>query len=956
MKSAIDLAIRSKPPVIKPIPGDILNLPGNLVSLVVTNWLGIQLRKPPPKAPAKRLTQQRKGGKTVNVEPPPPEPELQGPFLVFITDYPRTVEQFQDVLAQQAPIYCHLTIDGGPPVTDKKNSAAVNPATNFENDLKEVLSSEMKFFTIKISSETPMEQQLMEIIQQIHSVYNGYVEYRREFVDTCYITLPTYPKEPILFPLLPAEKPQKSTRDSGRGSISLAGLASSQPQNPIVATDALNAAYKSMILSEIESFIRTSAQPCFSTHFQHYAEIFPAFPLPASLAQVLAIRPNSKAKEIFLMRRAADRNNVPYDTIFRVHIRKKFEEMIGYSIGERNQKEYLAFEILPNVIAPLSEQFSEFKMAEFGGKILLAFYHKIPEDLPILERHDTYELPTYVGFGKWFDEHGPFTHEVKDIKIPKDVGVSTGGSSLFMGMESDQTTSIATHYFCESGLRVVTYQPKTENGMLEDLHFHLSYCQNERFAFKMSQRPSPTTGEEEEEDSVETLTSIRGVLSKNTEFYFDHSSDKANFIMTYKNTRVEFDILKHICIISGIEGESHRIITPDGKLIKYCPNPIIYHSDGTIATKIRDKWKMVDSEGIGYVKRDGKWLLEPKFNETSTTISTYFTSRKVTNRSDGLSTIDDNGEITLIFPDETKYNMKTHTFYHSKIPSVSVNERVITIDSKEFTAEFANNCDCSFTLKNQDCTISFNEDLRHLLIQYGQFCNVMTIVDLLTGNIAHVGARRFVYYLTEDWKWNLGRQLCSKKDMLQHFQDGDFIDRIQAIEKVDKEEIETIITNGHKPRLFIVEKDFNDFNVFELLDDSVYKTIADQAINQPKKNTEKDLTLWFNTKPKSFREIKILPKITSEMAKQAEEVVQKENEIQINQKVARISAIDPKWRVAEAQQLKEEEEMINLYQKYGIDQNFDVKTVSINITDNQIFEEEEEEANDEYLEEEEYSS
>ena len=258
------------------------------------------------------------------------------------------------------------------------------------------------------------------------------------------------------------------------------------------------------------------------------------------------------------------------------------------------------------------------------------------------------------------------------------------------------------------------------------------------------------------------------------------------------------------------------------------------------------------------------------------TIETYFTSRKVISRSDGLSIIEDDDDATLIFPDGTKYNKKKKMFTHKKLPSIIVDNGSITIDSKEFIAAFGENRDCSLALKNHNCTISFNEELRQLYINFGQAGNVMTMVDLLTGSIAHVGAKRFVYYLSDDWKWVLGKQLCSKKEIIQHFQDGDFIERVQTLDKIDKDEIENIISNGHTPRLFIVEKDFNDFNVFELIDDNTFKTISEQSINWSQKNDIYQ-TLWFDTKPKSFREIIVLPKITSDIIQKVEKAMEKEN-------------------------------------------------------------------------------
>lgn len=920
MKSAIDLAIKGKPPVIKPIQGDVLNMPGNLLSLVVSNWLNSQLRKPPPKAPSKRPTSARKNIKAnPSLDLTTGEPTVKGPFIVFILDYPRTVEQYQDVIVNyHAPIYCHLSIDSGPPlITDRKANTA-NLYQNISIELKQALQSELVFFDINMNLETPFEQQLRDIIPQLYSVFNGSNDYKSFYSDACYVTIPPYPEQPILMPILPAEKPGKNRLSDGtKGSAPMAS-AVLQMQPPLIHMDALKIVFKALVLSEINNFIKSSALPYFSTNFKHYAEKFPKFPLPASLAQDLAIRPNLKAKEIFLMRNAADRNNMDYETIFRVLMKKKFEEVIGYKVTDRNVKEFLTLEILPNVIAHLSEEFSEFKAFEFGGKLLLAFYHKIPDNLPIHEFNDTYHLPTYCGFGKFYKEHGPYPSEPNDKNHPNDIGINVGRSDLFVEMDSDETKTTSTHYFCESGLRVVTYQPQIGNGYLEKLHFNLSYCQNERFSFILSQNPMPPSNEEEEEDSVETITSIRGVLSKNTEFFFDHSNEKVHFIIERKNIKIEFNITNQTVVISGLEGESHRIITSNGSLIRYTPLPTIYYPDGSISQLFRDDWRMVGSNGKGYVKRGDKWFYEPKYDTTSNTISTHFTTRKVTNRSDGFSIIEDDKDVTLAFPDGTKYNKNTKTFTCKKLPAVTVNNGSITVDFKEFVAVFGEKKDCSMTMKNQNCTVTFNEELRHLLIVFGQAGIAMTMIDLLTGSIAHVGSKRLVYYLSDEWKWILGKQLCSKKEIIQHFQEGDFIERVQPIEKIEREEIENIISNGHNPRLFIVDKDFDDFNVFELLDDNAFKTISEQSMNYSPKNTEKFQTLWFDTKPKSFREVIILPKITNEITQKVEKIMEEEKIIQDNNSKAKLSTTDPKWRDAEQKQEDEEEQMKKLYEKYEI--------------------------------------
>ena len=916
MKQAIDLALKSKPPLIKPIPGDIMNLPGNLVSLVVVNWLAVQLRKPPPKAPQKRGNASRKGSRTAQPEiPAKTEPEHKGPFIVFITDYPRSVEQYKEVIDQQAPIVCHININGGTMYVDKKASNSQNSLT-FAHDLKKALSDRMKFFEVKYGSDIPVDQQFKDVIQNIYSVYNGYVEYKNIFSNTCYVNIPSYPKEPILLPQLPPEKPVRQRVDKS-------GAPPPPPTPPpFYQTDALKAAYKSMLFTEIDEHLKKNFTPYFSSSFQHYAENFPAFPLPAKLAQILSIIPDFRSNEIFLMRGAADRNGIDFDIIFRVMVKKKVEEMIGYSIGQRNYKEYFKIEILPNIIGPLFEQFSEFKYTEYAGKLILVFYQKFPHRLQVLKREDSFSLPIYTGFGKWYDSKGPFSSDAIDINFPKDIGINVGNENVFMGLEFDTTKRSSTHYFCESGLEIVTYKPKVSHNLLENLIFYLTFCQTQKFSFRISQHPPTLPPEEEEDDIPETSLFIRGVICKNIEFCFDYETEKINFSVIRKQSKIEIDIVNKVVIISGVPGERHRVYTQNGKVIKYAPDPIIYSSDGSITHRIRGGWKMVDAEGKGYIKRNGKWYLEPKFDVTSNTKSTYFTKRKVTNRTDGLTYIEDEdeNEDTFVFPDGTRFNKLTNTFYHKKIPSVKIDDKKIIIEAKEFTIELSNNSNCTFTLKNQESVISYTDDDRHLLIQYGTSGNILTLIDLLSGYLVNLCSRRLLYYLSEDWKWKVGKMLCSKKEMLQHFHVGDHLERIQEVKKLETEEIESIISTGQSPRIFIVEKDFNDFNVHELLTDASYKIIYDHAINQSNNNqNETNITLWYDTKPRSFRELRVLPKITPEIEKEVEDALQKENMIKVDQKEASDYAVDPKWRTIENDQVIEEDNMKELYEKFGID-------------------------------------
>lgn len=926
MKTAIDLAIRGKPPLIKPIQGDILNMTGNLLSLVVSNWLSAQLRKPPPKAPQKRVAPIRKNGKNVtNPEPTPVEPTMQGPYIIFLLDYPKNSDQFYDVIVNyHAPIPCHLSIEGPiQTITDKKGNVAITiPPINLGLELQRNLSSELELLNINMNIETPFEDQLKEQLRKIYSIYNAFIEYKKCFSDTCFVTIPTYPPKPIQIPILPLDKPLKSSRatDGNKGlaiSVQAQGSTLSNSQGSSYQTSSLKAAFQKMIMTDINSYLDKSSRPFFSKEYRHHSEIFPRFPLSLSMSNNLSIRPDFKSNEIFLMRNAAYRNMVDFDCISRVLLKKKFEEMIGYRINERNAKEFLSVDVLSNVFGPLIDQFSEYKTMTFAGKLLLAFFHRIPTNLPVIEETDSYTLSTYVGFGQWFKEHQEFDSSPICLNSSNDIGINVGSNDLFMGMESNKTMRNSTHYFCESGLQVNTYPAIVNNGILSKLHFNMSFLKKLRFSFEMSQNPIPSMNEEEE-DAVETLMTIKGVLSNDLELLINNSNDKMEFIIEYKKSKVVFDIANHLVILNGVEGESRRIITPSSRLIRYTPNPTVYHPDGSISRFIQNIWEMIDSDGKGYIKKDSTWYLQPKLNAESKSESRYFTKRKITNRTDGLSIVEDENERIVVFTDGTKYNQTTRTYSHDDLPSVSIHDETITVESDEFKVSFAPNCDINFSLKQQDFAILFNEEQRQIQIHHSQNLGVLTMIDLLTGTIANIGLKRYVYYLSEEWKWHFGRQLCSRKEIIQYFQNGDFYEKVQNVDKIDSEEIESIISNGHKPRLFVVDKEFDDFHLYELLDDLDYKNIIDASTDYSDKSNPIEMTLWFDTNPKSFREISKLEKISEEDQITVERIINQEIEIQKNRQVIQESTVDPKWRIAEQELDEEEKKMQKLYEDFGI--------------------------------------
>lgn len=910
MKQAIEIAARGKPPIIKLTSPDLFSMNGNLVSTVVNNWTELQLKKPPPKTPTKKPPVKKGKGPQSQMETQPQTPvvENHGPYIIFIADYPKTINQLREMI-NSCPVLCQITIDGGQPSAGKKGSA---PPPVPSIDWQPILEAELPFITIDTQADTQFDTMIVDLVETVKKLYNSYFEFKDYFYDHRFLTIPRYPRVPISLPTLAPERPIP-TKTPPKGSLQQA------LELPVVPTfDALQEAFKVTVMNMLDDFDKQTTHVFTTETFQHYAETLPKFPLPAFLAHILSEIPNFRDPFIYLMRNTSYRTSIPYETIYEVLMKQKFEDMIGYEVTERNVYEKIPLEYLSNQVAPLSVQYSNYKYIEFGGKILLAFFNRIPSQFPLYDQEDIYDLPVVCGFGKWVKGHPCDKTDLDERPEPGiEIGVNTTFIDDFYDINEDTTSSTVTRYFDESGLRIDTYPIVFENNLIEELSFIIANGQSERFSFHITQKNAPME-EEEEEIQVDTHTTIRGILGPECEFYFEHSLDKAKFSLMTRTARVDLEPIQKHAIITGAKNETHRLITMEGKLIVFGQYPTIYSTDGSIEIYKKGIWHLYDKDGNVYIKKKGEWFVDPDEKITYECVSTHFTSRKVINYSNGLTFIEDDDDTIVRFPNGTRYSRANKTFYHDNLPDICIKDDKIIVETSECTATLTDEMDCTLDMKNNNCSISYKEEYRHMLINFGQFKNAMTMIDLMTGSIVNVGTRRFVYYLTEEWKWAIGRQLCSKKEIIQHFQDGDIFDRIQHVDEVEKDDIVQIIKNGHKPRLFIIEKEHGDMQMYELLDQTTYKAFNDQALKH-KTVEEGNATLWFDTKPKSYRNFVIHPKIPDDLRNKVNESIENEKCSQELRVQTLQNVIDPKWKELERQQNEKENELLELYQKFSID-------------------------------------
>ena len=76
------------------------------------------------------------------------------------------------------------------------------------------------------------------------------------------------------------------------------------------------------------------------------------------------------------------------------------------------------------------------------------------------------------------------------------------------------------------------------------------------------------------------------------------------------------------------------------------------------------------------------------------------------------------------------------------------------------------------------------------------------------------------------------------------------------------------------------------------------------------------MTLWFDTEPNSYREIRITPKITDDQKKQVIDEMANEREIEERRKSILASVGDPKWHEIEEEQKREQENVLKYIEKY----------------------------------------
>jgi hypothetical protein len=823
----------------------------------------------------------------------------------MLTDFPRTVQQFLALLDSPSSVICFVTLEG-PPENDRKNAVVKDLTAEFRT----IFSKDLAFLSYNFASGAP-EEVTQRMLDDLMATYIAYVKCQQTFVDVRFVSIPRYPLAPIPVPQLAPEKPVKGSAASAK-----AAQQQAQPPPPPNMTRALTTAYERAVLTQLDDFLTRASLPSYSAHFQHAAELLQNYPLPATLSAVLMHQPDPRPPEIFTMRVLAETTSLSYDTIFSVKMLQKFEETIGYSVGERRHVEQIPLDFVPNVMAPLLATCSQFKWMEFAGCILMVFFHGLPERLPIMELSEAFTLPLYHGFGRWLEGQPPFEPLLEPIPPETEIGVNCSSLDLFIGFKNDQTVKKTQTYFCESGLRVDTYPATIVNTLAESLSFLVSFRDASRFSFHISQRPMVPRPDEEEDLNVETTMKIRGVLGRGCEFFMDHTPFKVLFVILTPQARIEFDAIKGRTVMIGAAKESHRVITAKGELILFGPHPIIYRTDGSIQQYIKGVWHFINADGKAFVKKESGWCQNPEKDTTSETISTYFTNRKVTNRSDGVSFVEDGEDLTVVFPDHTKYSHKDQTFSHPSLPAVHILTDKIEIETSVFKAAFTAAKECSLELKNGECSLTFTEEIRHLHIHFGQSKNALTMVDLLSGTVVHVGARRLVYYLSDEWQWTLGRQLCSKKDLIQHFEDGDFVERIEAVTEMEREEIESIFSLGHKPRLFLVERLGSSFEVNELLAALDFQTLAEQSSNRISKRDESRVTLWFDTEPRTFREIRITNAIADQVKAEVFDGIERQLEAEKHRKMVLDSVEDPKWVQLEAEENEREEEISALLLRY----------------------------------------
>jgi hypothetical protein len=153
---------------------------------------------------------------------------------------------------------------------------------------------------------------------------------------------------------------------------------------------------------------------------------------------------------------------------------------------------------------------------------------------------------------------------------------------------------------------------------------------------------------------------------------------------------------------------------------------------------------------------------------------------------------------------------------------------------------------------------------------------------------------------------------------MQHFDDGDFVERVQTITEMEgARELESIMSIGQRPRLFMVQRSGNSLSVKELLAAADFQAITEQSTTRISKKDDCVVTLWFDTEPKSFREIRITTKLSDEIKTQVTEGMAQQREAETQRMKILDSVGDPKWRELEEKEKEQEGEIAELLKRYN---------------------------------------
>jgi hypothetical protein len=179
-----------------------MNISGDLVALVVTNWLNAQLRKPPPKAaPAKKRA--GKGQSLSTLAPSLGDGEGSAPFFVLLTDYPRTHEQFRSLVSGVCPVIALLSLEGQTASEGDRRAAAARPDAVV--DWKALFAKDFPFFGYNFMVGAP-EETTQRMLNDLMSCHIAYLKYQRDFLDIRFVDVPRFPTQPLSIPQVVTEK------------------------------------------------------------------------------------------------------------------------------------------------------------------------------------------------------------------------------------------------------------------------------------------------------------------------------------------------------------------------------------------------------------------------------------------------------------------------------------------------------------------------------------------------------------------------------------------------------------------------------------------------------------------------------------------------------------------------------------------------------------------------------